>query len=111
MAKKKRSAKKKVRRNIKSKKKARTIRRVARAPSRPSRASKVVRSTKRKINLVFKNFIIFAILSLISYWVFRASTDVSIQNIFTLLSFITGSISVLFLIAWLILLLLRVMKR
>ncbi|MCK4553281.1 hypothetical protein KAT80_03690, partial [Candidatus Pacearchaeota archaeon] len=44
--------------------------------------SKKVRATKQKINLVLKNLILFAVLSLISFMLYSVSSDELLINLF-----------------------------
>jgi len=68
-------------------------------------------ATKRKINLVIKNLIFFAILTAASYFVYTISWREVYVNFFNLLWIILGFISLALLLVLLILLFLRLMKK
>ena len=75
------------------------------------KSKRLVRSTKRKINLVLKNLILFGILSIISFMLYSASSSETYRIMFSFSSMIFGVIGLSFLIVLLIFLLLRVMKK
>jgi polyferredoxin len=70
-----------------------------------------VRATKRKINLVLKNLILFTILALGSFLLYRFSNNDLFINLFKLLAMILGFVGVAFLIVLLALLILKFMKK
>ena len=72
---------------------------------------KMIRSTSKKINLVFKNLIFFAILFVLSRILYAVSGNQTYENLFLLLSIIFGFVGVAFLIVLLIFLFLKVMKK
>jgi hypothetical protein len=70
-----------------------------------------VRSTKRKINLVLKNLILFAILTLVSLILYFLSNDILFRSLFQLLAIVLGFVGLAFLIVLLALLILKIMKK
>jgi polyferredoxin len=70
-----------------------------------------VRATKRKINLVLKNLILFTILALGSLLLYSVSNNDLFINLFKLLAMILGFVGVAFLIVLLALLILKFMKK
>ena len=71
----------------------------------------LVRSTKRKINLVLKNLILFAVLAFVSFCLYTFLNNELFRNLFSLLAMIFGFIGLAFLIVFLALLILRLMKK
>jgi len=71
----------------------------------------LVRSTKRKINLVLKNLILFAVLSFISFCLYTFLNNELFRNLFSLLAMIFGFVGLAFLIVLLALLILRLMRK
>ena len=76
-----------------------------------SRSKRLVRASKRKINLVLKNLILFIILFVLSFVLYYVSEQEIYVNLFGLLSVILGFIGVAFLIVLLVFLFLRAMKK
>lgn len=72
---------------------------------------KMIRSTSKKINLVFKNLIFFAILFVLSRILYAVSGSETYENLFLLLSIVFGFVGVAFLIVLLIFLFLKIMKK
>ena len=70
-----------------------------------------VRSTKRKINLVLKNLILFVILTVASLLLYFVSNKELFRSLFQLLAMILGFVGVAFLIVLLALLILKFMKK
>lgn len=70
-----------------------------------------VRSSKRKIKLTLKNLILFAILTLISFLFYRFSNNVLFRSLFGLLAMILGFVGLAFLIVFLALWILKLMKK
>ena len=70
-----------------------------------------VRSSKRKINLVLRNLILFVVMSLISFVLYSVLINEIFKNLFSLLAMIFGFIAVAFLIILLVFLILKVMKK
>ena len=73
--------------------------------------SRQVRASKRKINLVLKNLILFAILSLVSFLLYSVSSNDLLINLFYLLAIVLGFVAGAFLIILLIFFFLRIMKK
>jgi len=71
----------------------------------------VVRPTKRKINLVLKNLALFAVLTLIFYFLSNVSNNELFITLFELLAMILGFVGLAFLIVFLALLILKSMKK
>ena len=71
-----------------------------------------VRASKRKINLVLRNLILFVVMSLISFVLYKyiLSNELLI-TLFSLLAMIFGFVAVAFLIVLLVFLILRTMKK
>ncbi len=70
-----------------------------------------VRATKRKINLVLKNLVLFAILTLVSSILYLLSNDTLFRSLFQLLAIVLGFVGIAFLIVLLALLILKIMKK
>ena len=70
-----------------------------------------VRSTKRKINLVLKNLILFTILTLASLLLYFLSNKELFRSLFYLLAIVLGFVGIAFLIVFLALLILKLMKK
>ena len=70
-----------------------------------------VRSTKRKINLVLKNLILFTVLTVASLLLYFVSNNCFFINLFKLLAMVLGFVGVAFLIVLLALLILKFMKK
>ena len=70
-----------------------------------------VRSSKKKIKLVLKNLILFAILTLVCFLLYIFSNNELFRSLFQLLAMILGFVGVAFLIVLLALLILKVMKK
>ena len=65
-------------------------------------AKKLVRSNKRKIGVVLKNLVLFALLSLLFFVLFEVSSDPVYQDLFSLISMILGFIAFAFFLVLLI---------
>jgi uncharacterized membrane protein YcfT len=74
-------------------------------------SKRLVRATKRKINLVIRNLIVFGGLFLISFCLYRLSSNLMIENLFYLLAIILGFIGLSFFIVLLALLIMKLMKK
>lgn len=72
---------------------------------------KMVRSSKKKISLVFKNLVLFFVFSLIFVALYSVSSNELMINLFFLLSILFGFVSLAFLIALLVLLVLKFLKK
>jgi len=101
MAKKKR-VKRVAKSRISSKVAKKSVRRVAVKPTRYS---------PRKIGVVIKNLILFAILSLISWLLYGVSNVGMYENLFLLLAYVLGFVALAFLIVLLVLLLLKLIRK
>lgn len=71
----------------------------------------LVRATKRKIQLVLRNLILFAVLTAIFFCLFRLSNNGMLKTLFQLLAIILGFVGLAFLIVLLALVILKGMKR
>lgn len=71
----------------------------------------LARSSQRKIVIVVKNLVLFAILSLISWLLYSVSNVEMYENLFLLLAYILGFTAVAFLIVLFVLLLLRLIRK
>jgi hypothetical protein len=69
------------------------------------------RSTKRKISLVSKNLISFLIFFIVSFILYFVSKGGIYEDLFLLISFILGAITLTFLIVFLALIFLKGMKK
>lgn len=74
-------------------------------------SNKLISSIPNKINLVIKNFILFLALALIFLFLYDASTDLTYKTLFPLLSILFGFVAVAFLIALLVFLILKLIKK
>ena len=98
-----------VKRKVRKKRSVRKVSpKVKRNISKPKR---LVRASQRKISLAFKNLILFAVLSLISFLLYNFLSNELFVNLFFLLAIILGFVAVAFLIVLLIFLVLRIMKK
>ncbi len=77
----------------------------------PVRPKRRVRATKRKINLVLRNLIIFVVLAVLSSLLYSVSNSLMYQEFFLFLSWILGFVALAFLISLLVLLIFKSMKR
>lgn len=75
------------------------------------KATKKVRASKQKINLVLKNLILFAILSLASFLLYRVSSDELLVNLFSLLAIVLGFVAGAFFIVLLVFFFMRMMNK
>jgi hypothetical protein len=93
-------------------KKKRVVRKRPVVKAKPSfSAAKKVISSKFKFGIVFRNLVLFVLLSLISYILYLVSESDVFINLFYLLWVVFGFISLAFFIALLVLLFLKWMKR
>ncbi len=104
MVKKKSVKKKSVRRKVKK----RPVKKITR---KTVKSKRMVRFSKKKINLVLKNLILFVILFTLSFVLYNVSSQEMYTNLFLLLSIIFGFITIAFLIVLLIFLFLKVAKK
>ena len=71
----------------------------------------LVRATKRKIQLVVRNLIVFGVLAAIFLGLYRLSNNEMLRSLFQLLSIVLGFVGLAFLIVLLALLVLKMMKK
>ena len=105
---KKKSAKKAVRKKTPAKKS------VSRSVSKKAShiSSKKVRATGKKITLVSRNLILFIVLSLLSFLLYLVSNNKPLYaEFFRVLSWILGAIALAFFIAFLILIIMKAMRK
>lgn len=76
-----------------------------------SKSVKMVVASQRKLKLVTGNLILFAILFIVSLGLYYVSGDEFFQNLFWMISLITGLLAVTFLIISLIFWFLKLMKK
>ncbi len=76
-----------------------------------TKKSKKVRASKQKINLVLNNLILFAVLSLASFLLYRVSSDELLINLFSLLAMVLGFVAGAFAIVLLIFFFMRIMNK
>ncbi len=74
-------------------------------------SQKMVRSNSKKIGLVFKNLILFLVFSLIFVALYSISSNEFMINLFFLLSVLFGFVTLAFLLALLVFLVLKMLKR
>ena len=72
---------------------------------------KLVRSTGRKLILAFKNFLWFAVLSIIMYILYLITNHPGLNQVFYIFYIISAFVSIAFLLVWFVLLLLRAVKK
>tara|TARA_Y100000034_G_scaffold45400_1_gene55826 strand:- start:7797 stop:8051 length:255 start_codon:yes stop_codon:yes gene_type:complete len=80
---------------------------MAKKKVKKSRKVKRSSSKKNKIGLVLKNLFLFIILFVLSLVLYNASSNELLSNLFWILALITGFVSLAFLIAWLVFIILR----
>ena len=83
----------------------RTVRKVSRKPVAKKRPS------ESKFRMVVRNLILFAVLFIISYMLFSVAGQEIYINLFFMLSLIFGFVALAFLIAFLIFLFRRILKK
>ena len=93
--------------------KKKTVKKSTSKPKKVKKNAKSVRirSTKKKINLVLKNLILFAILTVASLLLYFVSNKALFRSLFQLLAMVLGFVGVAFLIVLLALLILKFMKK
>lgn len=92
-------------------KKRRKISKKSKRISKKNKEKRLVRSTKRKIKISLTNLILFAVLTLISYFLSIFLNNEILKNLFYLLVIIFGFLGVAFLIIFLAFLFLKLMKK
>jgi len=116
---KKKSVKKPSKKRVVRKKPIRKIKRVSGRSKNLSRAVKSAKMPARKkpgvgnkkFNIVLKNLILFLVLFALSMIFYNFSKDVIYEQLFFLLSLLFGFVSIAFLIALLIFVILRMIKK
>ena len=103
-------AKKKRGRKTSRKVKGKSIKKIKKS-SKKSVGKRFVRSTKRKIELVLKNLVLFAILTLVFSLFYIFSNNTLFRSLFGLLAMILGFVGLAFLIVFLALWGLKLMKK
>ena len=73
--------------------------------------SKQINSNKQKIDLVLKNLVLFAILSLASFLLYRVSSDELLINLFYLLAMVLGFVAGAFFIVLLVFFFMKIMNK
>ena len=96
--------KKKVKVKKKIKKSKKTVKRAKGKSKRFARS-------KNKISIAFKKLILFTILFIGSYLIYDASSNALWSVVAQVVAIITGLIALAFLIAWLVLVFLKLMKK
>jgi len=72
---------------------------------------RLTRTSDKKIGFVFKKLMIFAILAIASYLIYTITSEGFLNNLFFLLTFVLGFVSLAFLIVLLIILIMKGLKR
>jgi len=76
-----------------------------------NKPARMVRASKRKINLTLRNLFLFVVMSLIFLALYSILDNELFKNLFSLLAMIFGFIAVAFLIVLLVFLILKSMKK
>jgi len=76
-----------------------------------AKKSKSVRASKQKIKVVLNNLILFAILSLASFLLYRVSSNELLINLFSLLAIVLGFVAGAFVIILLIFFFMKLMDK
>jgi hypothetical protein len=76
-----------------------------------TKSKKLIIPSKKKINLVLRNLVLFVVISLVSFILYLVSTKVMFKNLFSLLAMVFGFVSVAFLIVLLIFLFTKLFKK
>ena len=75
------------------------------------RSVRYTHSSRRKLGVVIANLILFIILGIVAYVLYNSSSQLIYKNLFFLLTFLLGFVSLAFFIALLVLLILKLMKK
>ncbi len=75
------------------------------------RTVKTVRSTKNKLNLAWKNFLLFLSIFVVSLILYNMSSNTLFINFFALISMIAGFVAFAFLIVLLVLWILKISRK
>ncbi len=70
-----------------------------------------VRNIAKRINLSIRNFLLFVILFVLSFVLYNASSNQIFVNLFAILSILTGFVAFAFLIALLVLWILKISRK
>lgn len=92
----------------------RTKRRARRVSNKKEnlKVQRIVFTTKRKINLALRNLLLFIILALVSYVLYKViKPDSLFHTLFSLLTIVFASVALAFLIVLLVFLVLKVTKK
>ena len=91
---------------------------VRRAPARRTSSTAAMkhpvvsaRSDKDKVNLIFKNLVLFAILFILFLVLYYVTTDEVYQNLFWILAVLMGFVAVAFLIVLLVFVFMRLFRK
>jgi len=76
-----------------------------------ARAKKTSKSLKDRVNLAWKNFLLFLIISIISFVLYTFSSNELLKNFFGVLLIIFGFLTFALLISFIVLLILRAPKK
>lgn len=74
-------------------------------------STKMVRASKRKINLVLKNLILFTGLALISFLIYYFLGEGLLKNLLSFSAMISGFIALAFLIVFLVFYIMKLLKK
>ncbi len=106
----KKSVKKKAAKSVKkAAKKSTSKKKVSRSKS-PKRSS-AVKPTDNRIRLALRDLLLFVILSMVSYLIYTVSGNTLYEQFFGVVSIILGFIALAFLVAVLVLVLMKAMKK
>ena len=76
-----------------------------------AKSKKLIIPSKKKINLVLRNLVLFVVISLVSFILYLVSSKAMFKNLFSLLAMVFGFVSVAFLIVLLIFLFTKLFKK
>ena len=76
-----------------------------------ARAKKITKSVKDRVNLAWKNLLLFLIISIISFVLYTFSSNELLKNFFGVLLIIFGFLTFALLISFIVLLILREPKK
>ena len=85
--------------------------RVKRASRKAKKSSSPIAGKKRKVSVLLNNLLLFIALSLVSLVLTEFSSNVFFINLFSVLTIVFGFIAVAFLIVFLVLLLVRALRK
>ena len=87
------------------------VKRTSRSSRKKSNKFRRVDSKKRKVKIILKNLILFAVLFVISVIFYNVFSDEILVNFFWILALITGFITVAFVIAYLVFFFSKLLKK